>query len=85
MSKTERCPGSGDIVFGPDEPDGTVQCFKCGKSFLPMEKRLIDGVEKFFVPKHTRPARKAKKKGLSKSSTSRRRLRTRESRRRSRR
>lgn len=83
MPKTERCPGGGDPVSGPDEPDGTVQCFKCGRNFLPMEKRVVDGIEKLFVPKHTRPVRKATKKLALRSKRVRRRPRTRDTRRRS--
>jgi len=82
MPKTEHCPGSGGTVSGPDEPDGTVQCFKCGRNFLPMEKQVVDGIEKLFVPKHTRPVRKATKKGSLKSKTRRRRPLTRNTRRR---
>lgn len=81
MPKTERCIGSGDPVDGPDEPDGTVQCFKCGRNFLPMETRVIDGVKKFFVPKHSRPVKTNKRT----SSTGRKRGRTRDTRRGSRR
>lgn len=81
MPKTERCIGSGDPVSGLDEPDGTVQCFKCGKNFLQMEKRVVNNVTKFFVPRHTRPV-KTKKQAVK---TGRKRGRTRTSQRRSRR
>jgi hypothetical protein len=81
MPKTERCIGSGDPVSGPDEPDGTVQCFKCGRNFLPMEKRVVNGVTKFFVPSHTRTV--APKKRAVK--TGRKRVQTRTTQRRSRR
>jgi hypothetical protein len=62
MLKTERCPGSGVIVDGPDENDGTVMCFECGRSLLRTDKKVIGGVERLVVSEHNRPVRRSKGK-----------------------
>jgi hypothetical protein len=71
MPKTERCPGSEDFVLGPDEPDGTVQCFKCGRSFLRMERRVVDGKTQLFVAEHRRPVQKVTKRRAKKTKARR--------------
>ena len=64
MPKKERCPGSGDPVDGPDEPDGTVGCRICGTSFLPMRTTVKDGKKWFSLPEHDRTVRtRPRKKG----------------------
>jgi len=73
MPRKERCPGSGDPVGGADEPDGTVQCFKCGRSFLRMRTVIKDGVKKFFVPDHDRTPPKLPRKKGSRTGNGRRR------------
>ncbi len=57
-----RCLGSDDEVDGPDEPDGTVFCNKCGTTFLPMKTKIIDGKKRFFVSEHYRTPSKSPKK-----------------------
>ena len=42
MPETIHCPGSGQKVYGPDEPDGTVFCSVCGRSFLPMDRTTTE-------------------------------------------
>lgn len=55
--KMVRCEGSGHIVFGSDEPDGTVYCSRCGRSFLPMlTTTLPNGKKQFSVSEHERRA-----------------------------
>ncbi len=55
--KMIRCPGSGQKVLGPDEPDGTVFCSVCGTGFLRMKKTMTaDGKEELSVSEHTRRA-----------------------------
>jgi hypothetical protein len=55
MSKKVPCPGGGQKVDGPDEPDGTVFCSVCGKNFLRMAKTLTaDGKIQFSVSDHDR-------------------------------
>jgi len=62
MPKQELCPGSGDVVLGPDENDGTVQCLKCGRNFLRMKKTIKNGVEQLSVSDHYRTAQALKRK-----------------------
>lgn len=38
------CEGSGPLVYGPDEPDGTVYCSKCGRSGLPMKTTSLNNI-----------------------------------------
>jgi hypothetical protein len=54
MPRKEGCPGSGDLAGGADEPEGTVQYFKCGRSFLRVRTSIKDGVRQFLVPDHDR-------------------------------
>jgi hypothetical protein len=55
MPKKVPCPGSGQKVYGPDEPDGTVQCRVCGRSFLSMNKTTTtDGKNQLSVSDHDR-------------------------------
>jgi len=55
--KMVRCPGSGQKVDGPDEPDGTVFCSVCGTSFLRMNTTTTaDGKSEFSVSENTRRA-----------------------------
>jgi hypothetical protein len=62
--KMVQCEGSGQKVYGPDEPDGTVQCFKCGRSFLPMKRtKLPNGKTELSVSDHERRANPPRRKG----------------------
>lgn len=55
--KMVRCEGSGQIVFGEDEPDGTVYCSRCGTSFLRMvTTTLPNGKNQLSVSIHERRA-----------------------------
>lgn len=59
----ERCPGSGQKVYGKDEPDGTVQCRVCGISFLPMKTTTTEaGKKTFSVSEHPRRANPPRRK-----------------------
>jgi hypothetical protein len=51
--KMMLCPGSGQKVYGEDEPDGTVYCNKCGTSGLQMLKtKTVTGKLEFSVSDH---------------------------------
>ena len=65
--KTVRCEGSGQQVYGPDEPDGTVFCSKCGTSGLKMVTTVVDGKERYSVPEHDRRANPFRPKGAKKA------------------
>ena len=65
--KMIRCEGSGQEVDGPDEPTGTVQCFKCGNSILPMKTTVVDGKKQYSVPEHKRRANPPRPKGAKKA------------------
>ena len=65
--KMVHCEGSGQKVFGPDEPTGTVQCFKCGNSILPMQTTVVDGKKQYFVPEHKRRANPPRPRGAKKA------------------
>jgi hypothetical protein len=55
MPKIVPCLGSGQKVYGDDEPDGSVFCKVCGRSFLPMAKTITaDGKIQFSVSDHDR-------------------------------
>ena len=62
-----RCEGSGQVVYGPDEPTGTVQCFNCGNSALPMKTTVVDGKEHYSVPEHKRRANPPRPKGVKRA------------------
>jgi len=55
-AKMKRCEGSGQKVYGEDEPDGTVFCSKCGTSGLRMVTAVVDGKKQYSVPEHKRRA-----------------------------
>lgn len=65
--KMIRCEGSGQEVQGPDEPDGTVFCSKCGTSGLPMKTTVVDGKKRYYVPEHKRRANPFRFKGAKKA------------------
>lgn len=69
--KMIRCEGSGQEVYGPDEPTGTVQCFKCGNSALIMKTTVIDGKERYSVPEHKRRANPYRRKAVKQAPVSR--------------
>jgi len=49
------CLGSGQKVDGPDEPDETVFCSVCGRSFLQMVKTITaNGKIQLSVSDHDR-------------------------------
>jgi hypothetical protein len=57
--KMVRCEGSGQIVFGMDEPDGTVFCSRpgCSETRLSMvTTTLPNGEKQLSVPEHERRA-----------------------------
>jgi hypothetical protein len=63
--KMIRCPGSGQKVDGPDEPDNTVQCRVCGTSFLRMKTAATaEGKKEFSVSEHKRRANPPRRKGV---------------------
>jgi len=66
------CEGSGQVVFGPDEPTGTVQCFKCGDPTLPMKTTVVDGKEHYSVPLHKRRANPLRHEGVKRAPRYRR-------------
>jgi hypothetical protein len=66
--KMVHCEGSGQVVYGPDEPTGTVQCFKCGNPTLPMKTTVVDGKEHYSVPEHKRRANPLRSKGVKRAS-----------------
>ena len=56
MTRRKPCVGSGHIVLGPDEPDGTVYCGRCGRIDLPMETTLTEtGATGRCIPEHYGP------------------------------
>jgi hypothetical protein len=64
--KMVRCEGSGQIVFGSDEPDGTVFCSRpgCSETRLAMVTTMLSNGEKqFSVPDHERRASPPRVKG----------------------
>jgi hypothetical protein len=65
--KMKRCEGSGQQVYGEDEPDGTVFCSKCGTSGLRMVTTVVDGKEQYSAPEHKRRANPFRPKGTKKS------------------
>ena len=69
--KMIRCEGSGQVVYGPDEPTGTVQCFKRGNSALPMRTAVVDGKEQYSLPEHKRRANPFRRKGVKKAPVGR--------------
>jgi len=66
-----RCEGSGQKVDGPDDPTGTVQCFKCGSSALAMKTAVVDGKEQYSVPEHKRRANPFRCKEVKKAPVGR--------------
>lgn len=78
-----RCPGSGQKVLGPDEPDGSVFCSVCGTNFLRMKKTMTaDGKEELSVSEHTRRANPVRPKSSHTPPRNRRGVSGRDSRRR---
>lgn len=72
MPKRVPCPGSGHIVFGPDEPNGTVFCTVCGNPMLPMNKTtLADGKIQYSVSDHYRTVIKLRRPKGAPSNRSR--------------
>ena len=69
--KMVRCSGSGQRVYGPDEPTGTVFCTVCGDSSLTMKTSVIDGKKEFSVPEHERRANPPHRKGVRAAPSSR--------------
>jgi hypothetical protein len=61
------CSGSGQLVFGPDEPTCTVFCSICGNSALKMKTTVgDDGQKHFSVPNHFRtPVKVRRSRGVS--------------------
>jgi hypothetical protein len=56
MREKKLCAGSGHIVLGSDEPNGTVYCNKCGKIDLPMKTTITEsGAKRHSVPEHDEP------------------------------
>jgi|GEM_PF-5174541 len=70
--KMVPCEGSGQIVYGPDEPTGTVQCFKCGDSTLPMKTTIVAGKKQHSVPEHKCRANAFRRMGAKKAASYRR-------------
>ena len=67
QAKMVHCEGSGQVVYGQDEPTGTVQCFKCGNSALIMKTTDVDGKEHYSVPEHKRRANSFRPKGVKRA------------------
>jgi len=65
--KMIRCEGSGQQVYGEDEPDGTVFCSKCGTSGLRMVTAVVDGKKQYSVPEHKRRANPPRPRGAKKA------------------
>jgi uncharacterized Zn finger protein (UPF0148 family) len=73
--KMVPCKGSGQKVYGSDEPTGTVYCSVCGNSALPMKTTVVDGKKEYSVPEHECRANPYRRKGAKTKSSNRRRLR----------
>jgi len=54
MRSIRPCVGSGHLVLGPDDQDGTVYCGTCGRIGLPIETTTIgeNGLVRRCVPEH---------------------------------
>lgn len=70
--KMIHCEGSGQEVYGEDEPDGTVFCSKCGTSGLSMKTTVVDGKKRYYVPEHKRRANPFRREGARRAPSYRR-------------